>query len=111
MELLEKSVLQVESFNIPNCSAAVCGNKLNKYALDILIRTCHPREIIICFDNEELSHSSDYFNYLYNICNKYKAYCNFSFIYDKDGLLELKDSPSDKGENIFIKLLNTRVKI
>ena len=107
----EKSVLQVESFNIPNCSAAVCGNKLNKYALDILIRTCHPREIIICFDSEELPHSSDYFNYLYNICNKYKAYCNFSFIYDKDGLLELKDSPSDKGENIFVKLLYGRVKI
>lgn len=107
----EKSVLQVESFNIPNCSAAVCGNKLNKYALDILIRTCHPREIIICFDSEELPHSSNYFNYLYNICNKYKAYCNFSFIYDKDRLLELKDSPSDKGESIFIKLLNTRVKI
>ena len=107
----EKSVLQVESFNIPNCSAAVCGNKLNKYALDILIRTCHPREIIICFDSEELPHSSNYFNYLYNICNKYKAYCNFSFIYDKDGLLELKDSPSDKGENIFVKLLYGRVKI
>ena len=107
----EKSVLQVESFNIPNCSVAVCGNKLNKYALDILIRTCHPREIIICFDSEELPHSSDYFNYLYNICNKYKAYCNFSFIYDKDGLLELKDSPSDKGENIFVKLLYGRVKI
>ena len=107
----EKSVLQVESFNIPNCSAAVCGNKLNKYALDILIRTCHPREIIICFDSEELPHSSDYFNHLYNICNKYKAYCNFSFIYDKDGLLELKDSPSDKGENIFVKLLYGRVKI
>ena len=107
----EKSILQLESFNIPNCSAAVCGNKLNKYALDILIRTCHPREIIICFDSEELPHSSDYFNYLYNICNKYKAYCNFSFIYDKDRLLELKDSPSDKGESIFIKLLNTRVKI
>ena len=107
----EKSVLQVESFNIPNCSGAVCGNKLNKYALDILIRTCHPREVIICFDSEELPHSSDYFNYLYNICNKYKAYCNFSFIYDKDGLLELKDSPSDKGENIFVKLLYGRVKI
>ena len=107
----EKSILQFESFNIPNCSAAVCGNKLNKYALDILIRTCHPREIIICFDSEELPHSSNYFNYLYNICNKYKAYCNFSFIYDKDKLLELKDSPSDKGEDIFVKLLNTRVKI
>ena len=60
----EKFCLQIESFDIPNCSAAVCGNKLNKYALDILIRTCHPQEIVICFDKEELPHEDKYFNHL-----------------------------------------------
>ena len=58
----EKFVLQLDSFSIPNCGVAVCGSKLNKYALDILIRECHPREIVICFDQEEEPKSSKYFN-------------------------------------------------
>lgn len=101
----------MDSFDIPNCAAAVCGNKLNKYALDILIRNCHPHEIVLCFDNEELPREDKYFNHLYNLCQKYQAYANFSFIYDKENLLDLKDSPTDKGEEIFIKLLKKRVRI
>ena len=107
----EKSVLQFESFNMPNCAGAVCGSKLNKYALDILVRECHPREIVICFDQEEEPGKQDYFDKLYNLCNKYKVYSNFSFIYDKEKLLNLKDSPSDKGEEVFLKLLEKRTKV
>lgn len=107
----EKSVLQMESFSIPNRAAAVCGSKLNKYALDILVRTCHPQEIVICFDKEELPHEDKYFNHLYELCRKYQAYTNFSFIYDKENLLDLKDSPTDKGEDTFVKLLQKRVRI
>ena len=107
----EKFVLQCDSFNMPNCAVAVCGNKLNKYALDILTRECHPQEIVICFDNEEEPHSQKYFNYLFSICNKYKVYANFSFIYDKEHLLKLKDSPSDRGEDVFRRLLERRVRI
>lgn len=107
----EKSVLQMESFSIPNCAVAVCGSKLNKYALDILLRECHPKEIVIGFDQEEEPKSSKYFNQLYSLCQKYSAYSNFSFIYDKEHLLQLKDSPTDKGENIFYRLLETRVKV
>ena len=107
----EKSVLQFESFSMLNCAAAVCGNKLNKYALDILIRECHPQEVVICFDQEEEPKESSYFNHLYGICQKYLAYTNFSFIYDKEHLLNLKDSPSDKGEQIFKRLLETRVRV
>lgn len=107
----EKFVLQLDSFSIPNCGVAVCGSKLNKYALDILIRECHPREIVICFDQEEEPKSSKYFNQLYNLCQKYRVYSNFSFIYDKEHLLQLKESPSDKGEATFYRLLKTRVKV
>lgn len=107
----EKSVLQLESFNISNCAVAVCGSKLNKYALDILLRECHPKEIVIGFDQEEEPKSSKYFNQLYSLCQKYNVYSNFSFIYDKEHLLQLKDSPTDKGENIFYRLLETRVKV
>ena len=107
----EKSVMQMDSFNMPNCSAAVCGSNFNKYQLNILMKFCAPSEIVICFDKEELSGEEKYFNKLWNICQKYKQYCNFSFIYDREGLLNLKDSPTDKGEEVFLQLLKKRIKV
>ena len=107
----EKSVLQMESFSIPNCAAAVCGSNFNKYQLNILMKHCHPTEIVLCFDKEELPGEDKYFNKLWNICQKYKNYCNFSFIYDREDLLDLKDSPTDRGEEVFMKLLDKRVKV
>lgn len=107
----EKSVLQVESFSMPNCAAAVCGSNFNKYALNILMRECHPKEIVICFDKEEEPGQDKYFNKLMDLGRKYSAYCNFSFIYDWENRLSMKDSPSDKGEGVFKKLLDKRVKV
>lgn len=107
----EKAVMQMEGFQLPNCSAAVCGSNFNKYQLNILMKACAPHEIVLCFDKEELPGEEKYFNKLWNICQKYKNYCNFSFIYDREGLLNLKDSPTDKGEEVFRKLLDKRVKV
>lgn len=106
----EKSVLQSESFAMPNCSVAVCGSNFNKFQLKILMRECRPQEIILAFDKEELPNEDKYFNKLMNICKKYSSYTKFSFIYDMENLLELKDSPTDKGEQIFKQLLNKRIR-
>ena len=106
----EKSVLQFESFSIPNCAVASCGSNFNKYQVDLLMRYCAPREIVICYDREELPKESKYFDKLYEICCRYNNYCNMSFIYDT-GLGDLKDSPSDNGEEVFQKLLKGRVKV
>ena len=43
------------------------------------------------------------------MCEKYKNYANFSFIFDRNGLLDLKDSPVDKGKEVFQKLYESRV--
>ena len=107
----EKAVMQMESFSFPNCSAAVCGSNFNKYQLNILMRTCCPTEIVLCFDKEELPGEEKYFFKLHDICKKYGQYCHFSFIYDREGLLNLKESPTDRGEEVFIKLLEKRVKV
>lgn len=107
----EKSVLQFESFSMPHCAVAVCGSQFNKYQLNILLKYCSPNEIVICFDSEEKAGETKYFDKLYSICKKYTQYCNFSFIYDRLNLLDLKDSPSDKGEYIFKKLLEKRVRV
>lgn len=107
----EKFVLQSESFSIPNCSVAICGSNFNKYQLDLLLRYAQPKEIIICFDKEEKKGETKYFNKLFEICKKYKNYGNFSFVYDRKNLLNLKDSPTDRGENIFKQLIDTRIRV
>lgn len=107
----EKSVMQMDSFSIPNCSAAVCGSNFNKYQLNILMKFCAPTEIVICFDKEENPGEEKYFNKLWSLCKKYEQYCNFSFIYDREGLLNLKDSPTDHGEEVFLRLLEKRVRV
>ena len=107
----EKSVMQCDSFQMDNCSVAVCGSQLNKWQIKILAKECHPQEIVVCFDKEEQPPAEEYFNKLYKICSKYKNYADFSFIYDREKLLNMKDSPSDKGEETFKKLLSKRVRV
>lgn len=107
----EKSCMQFESFSLPNCSVASCGSNLNKYQVDLLMRYCAPREIVVCYDQEELQGEHKYFDKLYHMCEKYKYYANMSFIYDRKGLLGLKDSPTDRGQTIFEKLLEERIKV
>lgn len=36
----EKSVLQMDSFDMPNCSVAVCGSNFNKFQMKILMKEC-----------------------------------------------------------------------
>ena len=107
----EKSVLQMENFSQPNCAVAVCGSNFSQFQLNILLRTCKPKEIIVCFDSEEEFGQSIYFDKLMKLCKKYKNYCNFSFVYDRKKLLEHKDSPTDKGEEIFNELIDRRIHV
>lgn len=107
----EKSTLQMEGWDFANCSAAVCGSQFNKHALKLLMQTAYPREVVICFDKEELPGSEDYFNKLWQIGKKYQNYCDFSFIYDRENLLDMKDSPTDKGSEVFWKLYRKRVRV
>lgn len=104
----EKSVLQCMTFGETN-AVAVCGSQFNKYQLNLLLQLCTPREIVICFDKEEQPGQHTYFDKLYAIGNKYKEYCQFSFVYDRKGLLNMKDSPSDHGKAVFQKLIESRV--
>ena len=44
-----------------------------------------------------------------NLSNKYKNFVNISFIFDRNFLTEYKDSPIDKGKDIFLKLFKERI--
>ena len=107
----EKSVLQFESFAMPNSAVAVCGSNFNKYQVALLMKHCAPHEIVLCFDNEEKPNEDKYFNKLYSICKKYTSYCNMSFVYDREQITKPKDSPTDNGEDIFRELVYRRVRV
>lgn len=107
----EKAVMQMEGWDLPNCGAAVCGSQFNKHALKLLLKTAHPKEIVICFDKEEKAGEEIYFNKLYQIGKKYQTYADFSFIYDRENLLNMKDSPTDKGSDVFWRLYKKRTRI
>lgn len=110
----EKSVLLYESYFENNISAAVCGSNFNKVQLEILLKNVKPTEIIICFDKEyTMAGAPDgqkYFSKLWDLCQKYSHYCHISFVFDREQLLGLKDSPIDRGKEVFEKLLATRIK-
>ena len=55
----------MEGWDFPNCAVGVCGSQFNKFQLDLLMRFCQPKEIVICFDKEELPGKEEYFNKLY----------------------------------------------
>ena len=44
------------------------------------------------------------FNKLEKMCKQYKNYAEMGFIFDTKNLLNLKDSPTDKGKETFLKL-------
>ena len=98
-----------------NNSVAVCGSNFTNVQLKLLLKNCDINEIVIAFDKEynrlDSARAQKYFNKLYKICTSYNKYCNFSFIYDRENLLNEKDSPVDKGKDIFEELYHSRIYI
>ena len=106
----EKSTLLSDSWYDENSVAvSTCGNKLNKFQVNLLMKL-GVREAIICYDRMNKDRYDDsYFNKLYSLCKKYSNYMNFSFIYDRNCILEYKAAPVDSGKETFEKLLQQRV--
>ena len=108
----EKSALQYGTMfgQDRNICVAACGSSFHRYQLDLLIK-CGAERVLIAFDKEGENNQQKekYFNKLYNICKRYKNICSMGFIYDTNNLLELKDSPFDKGKEIFSQLYKEAV--
>jgi DNA primase len=110
----EKSTLQYAShFSIENdISVAVCGSNLVNYQVSLLL-SLGVEEIIIAFDRQYKEAGDDEYKKwvqkFYDIHNKYGKYVQISYILDKKHLLDYKDSPIDKGKDVFLKLFQERV--
>lgn len=89
---------------------ASCGNHINKNQLNLILKNFDVNEIIIAYDREHTNHKEliDYCVKMRKLCKKYNQYCTFSYVFDKNNLLELKDAPIDRGKEIFEKLISER---
>ena len=113
----EKSCLKYESlYPGNNISVAICGSNFSdqqkKMLLDLGVE-----EVVLSLDRQyEYEDSEEGINWKNKIIKNLKNltdYCKASFVWDndQDRLLEYKDSPIDKGKEIFEKLLKNRIQI
>ena len=112
----EKSVLLDDGYyeDLSN-TVACCGLSFNKYHINLLAKQLGVNEITIAFDKEYDDWRSDkaklYRARIEKECRKYSSLVKFTLIWDYDNLLEEKDSPFDKGKEVFEELYRNRVKI
>ena len=112
----EKSCLKYASyFGLNNdISVAICGSALNNYQVSLLL-TLGVKEIIIALDKQYKQVGDEewkrWVQKYYQIHNKYGKEVQISYMFDFDTYLDYKDSPIDKGKEVFIKLYKNRVKI
>ncbi|MGL4801889.1 MAG: hypothetical protein ACRC18_06460 [Cetobacterium sp.] len=110
----EKFCLQYNSMFSVNISVSTCGCNLTKYHKRILLEL-GVEEVLICFDKQyqddiQLEHWK---NKIYKSC-KDLIECGvrvYSIYDDIEGLLEYKDSPLDKGDKVFKKLIKNKTRI
>jgi len=112
-----KSVLQMEEILKHNNSVALFGTNLSKYKRNTLFKL-GVINYVICLDkqyikwyNNDIDEDVEFKRWKYNInkiINDLKGYGNISIVYDKNELLDHKDSPSDKGRDVWNKLWNKR---
>lgn len=109
----EKAALQYTSFFglKNNICVAVCGNTLSKYQFQLL-QKYGAKEIVIAFDKDYHSLKEEKYNQVVThwekIYNKYSSQCNMSVLVDTENLLDYKDSPFDKGKDIFLYMFRNR---
>jgi len=70
-------------------------------------------EIIVAFDKQFKESGDNEFKgwtkKLKDINKKYSPLVKISFMFDKDNLLGYKDSPIDRGPDVFMKLFERRI--
>lgn len=110
----EKSVLQTDTmFGKDNFTVALCGSNLSEYQRG-LIFMLGVREVIIALDKQYETLDSDECkkwakHIKTNLIDKLSAYFIVTVLWDTNDLLEYKDSPTDKGKDVLLKLMDNKI--
>lgn len=112
----EKSVLQCDTYfgEENNFSVALGGKFLSDEHLKILIEL-GVEQIIINFDKDfediNSEEAKEVAEHIKEIGQKLSPYMRVFTTFDRQGLLDYKDSPSDKGRETLIRLFDTKEEI
>lgn len=111
----EKAVMQYESLfgRENNIACATCGNSLSLYQIEILKKFTNIEELVIAYDKDfqtlgDTEYKSNV-RLLKRLLNKDAGVFNTSVLFDKYNLLGYKDSPIDKGKEVFEYLFQNRI--
>lgn len=103
----EKAVLQYDTMfgHHNNIVVATCGSSLHDYQINLLIHA-GASKILLAYDKEGETEEErkKYYLKLRKICETYQNKVQMGFIWDMENLLDLKDSPTDKGKEVFLRL-------
>ena len=112
----EKSCLKYRTMFGENndLSTAICGSSFINYQAWLLMQQ-GAEEIIVGLDKQfQTIGDAEYQKLIKNLKNIHKKYGNYvtiSYLFDKKNLLGYKDSPIDKGKDIFLQLYKERVNL
>ena len=110
----EKSVLQADTmFGEDNFTVALCGSNLTSYQKGIILML-GVREVIVALDKQYQTLDSDECkkwakHIKEKIIDVLSPYLVVTVLWDTNDLLNYKDSPTDKGKETLMKLLDNKI--
>ena len=110
----EKSCLLYASYfgKDNDITVACCGSSLSDYQIQLLL-SLGVEEIIIGFDKQfQEPGDKEWIKWtkkLKELHIRYNKYCQVSFLFDNENLLGYKESPIDKGPEVFMTLYQKRI--
>lgn len=110
----EKSVFQTDTmFGEDNFTVALCGNKLTEYQKGMILML-GVREVIIALDKQFEALDTDECkiwakHIKEKIIDKLSPYLTVSVLWDTNNLLNYKDSPTDRGKDTLLRLMENKI--
>ena len=96
-------------------SLATCGSNITTQQIKLLLEYLGVEEVILGYDKEfhdpESWEADMYRNKLYKKIAPLLPYCKVSILWDRHDLLGYKDSPTDRGKDVLLQLLDEKVEI
>lgn len=110
----EKSVLQTDAmFGDDNFTVALCGSNLTDRQIKIILEL-GVREVIVALDKQFTTIDSEECikwakMIKEKIVNRLAPYVKVSILWDTKNLLDYKDSPTDKGKEVLLQLMQDKL--
>lgn len=111
----EKLALQCSSFyGDDNFAVSVCGSNISTFQRDTIV-SLGVREVFLAFDkeyHEAFTEESDlYADKILKLASLFTPYATTYVLWDCEGLLGYKDSPTDKGKDVLERLMKTKFEV